>query len=78
MISSLYSARAVIYETVGDDDSHPDIGVYETVDDVRQQRWVAETGPVTRENLVYGVSYRVSTAPNPAYVVVNSNIRPCL
>ena len=69
-------AGAVVYETIGGDD--PDIGVYETVDNVQGHGVALGSTPVTRENVAYGVTYRVSTTPNPAYVAVNSNIRPCL
>ena len=58
--------RTVVYETVGGGDSDP---VYETVD-VRQR---VATCPETRENVAYGVTDRVSTTHNPAYVVVNTN-----
>ena len=58
--------RTVVYETVGGGDSDP---VYETVD-VRQR---VATSPETRENVAYGVTNRVSTTHNPAYVVVNTH-----
>ena len=58
--------RTVVYETVGGDDSDP---VYETVDVVEH----VTTGPDTRENVAYGVTERVSTTHNPAYVVVNTH-----
>ena len=56
----------MVYETVGGDDGDP---IYETVD-VRQR---VATGPETRENVAYGVTDRVSTTHNPAYVVVNTH-----
>ena len=56
----------MVYETVGGDDSDP---VYETVD-VGQR---VATGPETRENVAYGVTDRVSTTHNPAYIVVNTH-----
>ena len=56
----------MVYETVGGSDSDP---VYETVNAVRR----VATGPETRENVAYGVTDRVSTTHNPAYVVVNTH-----
>ena len=56
----------MVYDTVGGDGTDPD---YETVD-VRQR---VATGPETRENVAYGVTDRVSTTHNPAYVVVNTH-----
>ena len=63
--SSESLTRTVVYEIVGGGDSDP---VYETVDVVRR----VATGPDTRENVAYGVTDRVSTTHNPAYVVVNT------
>ena len=60
--------RTVVYDTVGGDDGDPDIGAYETMN--VGQRVV--TSPDTRENVAYGVTDRVSTTHNPAYVVVNT------
>ena len=59
-------AGAVVYETIDGDD--PDIGAYETVDNVQGHGVALGSAPVTRENVAYGVTYPVSTTPNPAYV----------
>ena len=59
----------MVYDTVGDDDSDPDIGAYETVDVVQH----VVTSRETRENVAYGVTDRVSTTHNPAYIIVNTH-----